>query len=369
VTISQAHAPEAVSVEDPDVQAVWQPIARDGVPDLAAQHVLASTLVGLSRAGVAQRLGADWTPFADLVPAGGVPHLVRNVLRYLEIRGVTESSGIEWAGAEPAPGSEHGGRWRLTERGAVLLSEVGSSLLGFYVEAYGPVLARVGGLLDGTVDYGPDVERDTEALGRRCEPMTISFLARLLRRLMDARGAHSVLELGCGTGGLALHMARTDPRFRAIGLDIAPDAIALASGRLAGSGLADRVGFVLGDAFRPDTWPAEAADCDFYLAVGALHEQFRDGADAVVDLLSRYRSLLAARPGRVLLLAEPELQINEGDAEYYLVHVLTKQGFPQGRQAWLDVIAAAGLRCERVYAQPNVEFRFAFYEITAGDPA
>ncbi|MFD7658852.1 SAM-dependent methyltransferase [Actinosynnema sp. NPDC059797] len=362
--------PEDVLVEDPAVQAVWKPLVGEGVPDLAAQHVLASTLVGLGRAGIAQRLSEeDWTGLADLVPAGGVPHLVRNVLRYLEIRGVVESDGIRWVGAEPAPGCEDGGRWRLTGRGAVLLSRVGESLLGFYVEAYGPVLARIGGLLDGTVDYGTDVERDTEALGRRCEPMTISFLARLLGDLMARRGAHSVLELGCGTGGLALHMARTDPEFRAIGLDIAEDAIALAERRLADVDLGGRVRFVVGDAFRPDTWPAAAADCDFYLAVGALHEQFRDGEDAVVELLSRYRSLLAAKPGRVLLLAEPELQINAGDAEYYLAHVLTKQGFPQGRQAWLDVIAAAGLRCERVYAQPNVEFRFAFYEITAGDPA
>lgn len=370
MTISRASTYEAVTVDDPAVQAVWRPIATEGVPDLVAQHVLASTLVGLHRAGVAQRLSAsNWTSLGELVPPGGIPHLVRNVLRYLRIRGVVESAGIDWVGAEPAPGSEDGGRWRLTEYGAALLSEVGSSLLGFYVEAYGPVLANVGGLLDGTVDYGPDVERDTEALGRRCEPMTISFLARLLRGLMTERDAHSVLELGCGTGGLALHMARIDPAFRAIGLDIAPDAIALAGRRLADSDLGDRVRFVVGDAFRPDSWPAAAAECDFYLAVGALHEQFRDGADAVVELLSRYRALLAAKPGRVLLLAEPELQINAGDAEYYLVHVLTKQGFPQGRQAWLHVIAAAGLRCERVYAQPNVEFRFAFYEITAGEPA
>jgi SAM-dependent methyltransferase len=361
---------ESVEISDPGVQGIWRPIAEAGVSDLAAQYVLASALVGITRAGVTQRLSErDWKPLAELVPEGGISHLVRNTLRFLEIRGVVESEGVRWIGAEPAPETASGGRWRLTGKGAVLLAEVSESLLGFYVEAYGSVLQQMDGLLTGAIDYGTDVVRDTEALGRRCEPMTISFLANLLRRLMGERDAHSLLELGCGTGGLALHLAENDPEFSAVGIDIAPDAIRLADVRLAERGLGSQVSFVVGDAFEPDSWPADAAGCDFYLAVGALHEQFREGKDAVVELLSRYRRMLAEKPGRVFLLAEPELQINAGDAEYYLVHVLTKQGFPQGRAPWLEVIEAAGLTCRRVYAQPNVEFRFAFYEITAGAEA
>lgn len=357
---------ERVEISDPDVQSVWRPIVRSGVRDLTVQYVLASTLVGITRAGVTERLSEqDWTPFAELVPAGGVPHLVRNTLRYLETQDVVESEDVRWAGAELAEDTPDGGRWRLTARGAELLAEVSEALLGFYVEAYGPVLANIGGMLAGTVDYGTDVVRDGEALGRRCEPMSISFLANLLRDLMRARGARSVLDLGCGSGGLVMHMAAHDPEFRAVGVDISPDAIRFAEKRVAERGLGDQVSFVVGDAFAPEDWTRAAADCDFYLAVGALHEEFRHGRDAVVAHLARYRPLLAENPNRVFLLAEPDLRINEGDAEYYLVHVLTKQGFPQDRDSWLGVISDAGLTCERVYYQPNVEFRFAFYEITA----
>ena len=357
---------ESIELNDPDVQSVWHPIAQAGVRDLAAGYVLASTLVGVARAGVAERLSdREWTPFATLLPVGAVPHLVRNTLRYLEIQGVVESQGISWIGAELDPATADGGRWRLTADGSVLLAEVAESLLGFYVEAYGPVLADVGGLLAGTADYGTDVLRKGEALGRRCEPMSISFMSNLLRDLMRERNAHSVLELGCGTGGLALHMAQQDPAFRAVGIDIAEDAIRLADKRVAERNLADQVSFVVGDAFAPDSWPQQAADCDVLLAVGALHEEFRGGRDAVVAHLARYRPLLARDPNRVFLLAEPDLQINRGDAEYYLMHVLTKQGFPQDRTSWLEVIDEAGLTCERVVHQPNVEFRFAFYEITA----
>lgn len=357
---------ERVEIEDPDVQRVWRPIAQSGVRDLTVQYVLASTLVGITRAGVAQRLSTtDWTPLAELVPPGGVSHLVRNTLRYLEIQDVVESADVRWIGAELDPATPDGGRWRLTEHGAVLLAEVSEALLGFYVEAYGPVLANIGGMLDGTVDYGTDVVRKGEALGRRCEPMSISFLANFLRDAMRRRGAHSVLDLGCGSGGLVMHLAETDPEFRAVGIDIAPDAIRYAEKRAAERGLSEAVSFVVADAFAPQDWSADAADCDFYLAVGALHEEFRHGRDAVVAHLARYRPLLEANPDRVFLLAEPDLRIDPGDAEYYLMHVLTKQGFPQDRDSWLDVISAAGLACERVYYQPNVEFRFAFYEITA----
>ncbi|GGU85946.1 class I SAM-dependent methyltransferase [Lentzea flava] len=356
---------EPVEINDPDVQRVWRPIAEAGVRDLAAQYVLASTLVGMARAGVAERLSEQWTPFADVVPDGALPHLVRNTLRYLEIHGVVESRDVSWDGAELSSGTPDGGQWRLTSQGAVQLADVSMALLGYYVESYGSVLANIGGLLTGAVDYGTDVVRDGESLGRRCELMTISFLSNLLRDLMRQRGAHSVLDMGCGSGGLLLHMAEADPKFRAVGIDIEPDAMRLASKRVAERNLADRVSFVVGDAFASDSWPAEAADCDFYLAVGALHEEFRKGRQAVVDHLLRYRKLLAQRPDRVLLLGESDLHIDKDDAEYYLMHVLSKQGFPRDRDAWLDVIEAAGLTCERVYYQPNVEFRFAFYEITA----
>lgn len=358
---------ESVIVEDPVVQEVWAGVGRGGAAALAEQYVLATVLVGLIKAGIADRLSAtEWTGLARLVPDGGAAELTRNTLRHLAVRGVVEARDVEWDGAEVSPATPSGGSWRLTPLGADLLGEVSRGLLGFYVEAYAPVLGQLDGLLTGRLDYGTDVTRDAEALGRRCEPMTISFLAGLLRRLMAERGATSVLELGCGTGGLLLHMADEDPSLRAVGLDIAPEPIELAGRRVAERGLDGRVEFVVGDAFAPGTWPATAASCDFMLAVGALHEQFRDGEDAVVDLLSRYRGWLAERPGRVLLLAEPEMQIDADDADYFLLHALTKQGFPQPRGPWLRVLDRAGLTCRRIYTQPRVAFRFAFYEVTAG---
>jgi SAM-dependent methyltransferase len=342
---------ESVEIMDPDVQTTWSAVARSGVGELASAYVLSTAIVGLARSGVLARLSQDWAPLPSLVPEGGVPDLVAKFLRFLRLRGLVESDADDW---------------RLTTRGAELTSELAENLLGYYVEAYGPVFGRIDDLLTGRAEYGSDVERDNEALGRRCEVIFRSFGTSIVRDLMKQRGARSLLDLGCGTGGLVLDLCREDPGLVAVGMDIAEDAIELALSRAEAEAMTNRATFVVGDAFQPASWPDQAKECDFYVAVGALHEHFRDGRAAVVGLLAGYRELLGARPGRTFLLAEPELMIDDADANFFLVHALSDQGFPRPRAPWLEVIEEAGLTCGRVYSAPNTDYRFAYYEITVG---
>ncbi|MFI6067030.1 SAM-dependent methyltransferase [Micromonospora sp. NPDC051227] len=336
------------------------------MPELVSAHVLVTAIAGVAKTRAGRELAAEnWRQLPDLVDPDGDPVVLRNLLRYLEIRGVVQSTGVTWEGSTALPDTASAERWRLTPYGAVLLGRIGQGLLRFYADAYGPVLRQMDGLLRGQLQYGTDVVRDHRALGRSCEPMTISFAADLVRKQMRDRGTTWLLDLGCGTGGLLVHLAETDPEFHAVGLDIAPTAVELATERVKEAGLSDRLTFISGDAFDPDTWPAIAEECDYILAVGAVHEEFRNGRDAVVRLLRRYRTVLAAKPGRALLLAEPDLHIDASDADYYLTHALTRQGFPQAKAVWLDVIAAAGLHCARVVQDEETTFRFTFYELTA----
>lgn len=319
---------------------------------LAAAYVLTTAVVGLAEAGIAQRLSPAWTPLAALAPNPAARDVVAGVLRYLAIRGITEQDGD---------------RWRVTDRGRPLLHELPTALLGYYADAYGPVLHAMSGQLTGERPYAAGPHRDSAALGRHCEVLFRSFGTELVRRLAREHRAGAVLDLGCGTGGLVLDLCRDDPGRRAVGLDIAEDALAIGAERARAEGLADRVTFVAADAFRPDTWPRAAYDCDFLVAVGALHEHFRDGEDSVVELLSRYAKLMSEREHGVLLLAEPELLADPADADFFLVHVLTAQGMPRPRDRWLPLFARAGLRCHRLFSAPNTGFRFAYYELLADD--
>ena len=75
-----------------------------------------------------------------------------------------------------------------------------------------------------------------------------SFLEFLLPRMADVlsrlRAGARVLDIGCGTGGWALTMARAFPRSRFTGIDPDREAIRIATGRNAGGGR--RVRFLVG---------------------------------------------------------------------------------------------------------------------------
>ncbi len=341
--------PESVEVLHDDAQVAWATMAEPG--GMAATYVLCTALVAMDRAGVAQQLRREWVDLDTVEPPGDNEAITRRVLRFLAIRGVVELTDESV---------------RLTERGEVLLGELSESLLGYYVEAYGRVLHDMAPLMTGEAVYEKDVSRNAEALGRRCEVLFRSFGARIVSDVMKERGARSVLDLGCGTGGLVLDLCREDVGLRGVGLDIAPDAIALAQTRAHERGLADRASFVVGDAFRPQDWAESARSCDFLVAVGTMHEHFRAGEQAVVELLHNYREVLADGD-KTFLLAEPQLRVGEKDADFYLVHVLTKQGMPRPQEDWFGVFEQAGLDCRRVHTAPNTGFNFAYYELTAAN--
>lgn len=341
---------EVISVVEPEVQDAWRALTDARVGELTASYVLCTAVVGLARSGMAERLSTQWVPLSDAIPDGADEELARHLLRYLQVRGVVEV-------ADEAV--------RFTPRGMSLAAALPESLIGYYVEAYGPVFQRIASLVRRDEQYGVDVQRDAEALGRRCEVLFRSFGTHLVSRLIREHQATRIVDLGCGTGGLVLDLCRADPTLRGVGLDIAPDAVEFAVSRSRMQGLAERASFVVADAFAPETWPAQAAEGDFYIAVGVLHEHFRDGPQAVVQLLQRYGRMLDAGKSKVFLLCEPELEVDEKDADFFLVHALTRQGFPRTRQGWFEAIEAAGLVCRRAFFAPGTGFRFCYYELTA----
>ncbi len=112
----------------------------------------------------------------------------------------------------------------------------------------------------GTVEWGNLVLKcDKRALVPR--PETEELLELVLERAKPAEGAAPrVLDLGTGTGALALGLAKAWPAAQVTAIDASDDALALARENAAALGLAERVSLLKSDWF--SALPANAAPFD-----------------------------------------------------------------------------------------------------------
>jgi len=128
----------------------------------------------------------------------------------------------------------------------------------------------------------------------------LRFLLReheLKQRLVDQaaiRPGDTVLDVGCGTGTLAILVKRSTPQARVVGLDGDPKVLAIAREKIARAGL--DVELVEGMAYAP---PLPPASFDRVLSTLVLHHLTREEKRAT---LAGIRTLL--RPGGDLHVAD-----------------------------------------------------------------
>jgi SAM-dependent methyltransferase len=343
---------ESLTFHDKDLIATWQDFQLSGMPDhISAMH-LCYAIHALADSGLLERLRGDRSSAGTGLFDGMNQRVAENVLRYLALRGVLD----EWQGA-----------YSLTRRGKVLTSEIPLARLGFYVEAYGPVIHRMSDLITGQAVYGTDVHRSSGPLSRHCGTVFGSYYTPIILEAMRDRGATRILDLGCGAGQLLVDACLSDPVVTGVGMDIAPGAIEVARDVARRHGLEDRLEFVVADAFDPQNWPAVCTGADVISGIGVLHEQLRSGDKAVVDILNAYTRVLTSQG--MLLIGEPEPYYDdrENDSDFFLVHVLTDQGFPMDRKAWLELIKQTGLSCRRIITHATAGPRICFYNLVPKD--
>ncbi|MGY1454719.1 methyltransferase domain-containing protein [Streptomyces sp. SS8] len=339
---------EVLELRDEELTGGWQDFQLSSMPDLLGSLHLCHAVHALARSGLLDRLRSGRDSAEAGLLDGMNQRIASNVLRYLILKGVLE----EWRGA-----------YRLTRRGALLTSDVSLARLGFYLEAYGPVVQRADELMTGRAVYGTDVHRSNGPLSRHCGTIFARYYTPLVLETMRNRGARRILDLGCGGGQLLVDACRNDPEITGVGLDIAPAAVEVARDLARRHGLEDRLDFVVADAFDPATWPGACSGAEVITGIGVLHEHFRDGDEAVVDILNAYADFLTGE--RMLLIGEPEpfYDDRENDSEFFLMHVLTDQGFPVDRAAWFDVFERTRLSCRRTLTWATAGPRMCFYDL------
>ncbi|WP_328442078.1 methyltransferase domain-containing protein [Streptomyces sp. NBC_00457] len=342
--------PPIVELQDAEQRREWQKFTLSDLPEMISAMHVCHAVHALSATPLLERLRSGPRQPGNGLLAGLDPDIGTGFLRYLTGRGILETRGEEYF---------------LTQLGECLTTDVSLARLGVYVEAYGQVTSRIGELLTGEAIYGKDVVRDGAALGAHCATLFSFFHTPAVLRAMRGRKVRRVLDVGCGGGQLIVDACLRDPSLTGIGIDNSPDAIAWANDLARRSGVADRVEFVVGDAFAPETWPAVCAEADGLCMMSALHEHFRHGEQAVVDLLDEISARFPHL--KVLLVGEPELRFDgrENDDDFFLIHVLSGQGLPRDRSAWFDVFEKSRLECRQVYTRPGAGPRICFYDLVA----
>jgi SAM-dependent methyltransferase len=246
---------------------------------------------------------------------------------------------------------KEGDRYWLTERGGWLFTpEVRAGLLAS-IDAYGCVLTELVPALRGEKRYGRDFRRRGDAVAAASLLTTrpnYPFIIESLRRY----GIRSVADLGCGAAGLLVEFCRLAPELAGVGIDIDPGSLSEARRALDEARLSDRIALLQGDIGQPGSFAAgaELVKVEAFNCCGVLHEFFRDGDEAVIEILRSYKRSF---PGRYFFLGEFRARTDEQYAQVpvvkrvrnlwyqHLMHPLSHQGLPRTRAQWMAIFVRA----------------------------
>jgi len=168
---------------------------------------------------------------------------------------------------------------------------------------------------------------DTEALVELALPFA--------RGICDERAACRILDLGTGTGAIALALLSAEPRASAIATDIAPGALETAKANAEALGLAGRIAFV-----RSDWFAAVEGIFDLIVSnppyipsaeIGTLSREVRGfdplrALDGGADGLDPYR--IIARDGAAHLAPDGAVMVEIGAGqENEVAGIFLRQGF------------------------------------------
>jgi SAM-dependent methyltransferase len=283
--------------------------ARDGQAAVRLQLVAAAADLGVLDALAGGPVGT--AALADRLGATD-PDLLAAYLRVLAAAGFITGEGS----------------WALTKAGRAVVDDdqvraIYEGFGGYHTELY----RELRPLLSGTLRRR-DIEEESEVIARLSavlEPLLHDLLTRTVRERRPRR----VLDIGCGAGLHLAAMLEAAPDATGVGVDVDPDAAALARRTLGERGLADRAGVEAVDirealaAGRPGPLPdgidlALLANVIYYVPVDERVELLRavtrvlapGGALVVVTtvagpkLFSRHLDLLLrAQEGRMELPA------------------------------------------------------------------
>lgn len=303
--------------------AVDAAVSQRPVFELFEGFALASVLASLDESGLLAALEAGPVSAApegvadpdDLIPA---------TLRYLAQRELVE---------------ERDGAFELTERGRAVVKDKG--YLVWLQGGYGHVLAGLGDFVTGARRYGTDVERAGRWVAEGSALIGRDDVAPYAVEVLEGIDFGHVVDLGCGNARFLIGAAQ---RFgvSGLGVDLSPEAVEDAQGRIAEAGLTGKVAVRCGDAGDLDAIP-ELRGADLAVAHFLLHEIFEHGREALIAYLTKLGGMM--RAGAHMLVAEVQPASGAHDErwrpEFTLLHAIMRQELLDAG-GWHEAFTAAG---------------------------
>jgi ubiquinone/menaquinone biosynthesis C-methylase UbiE len=191
----------------------------------------------------------------------------------------------------------------------------------------------------------------TPALGRFAptrfyDPVVALTRERLWRALaamyVAPQPGHVIADVGCGTGTLALLLARNEPRAHVIGLDPDPDVLAVAQRKDTGTSVQWRPG--MGDALT-ESVGANSVDtvvsslvlhqCPLPVKraiLESMHQVLRPGGKLVIADYGWQRTMLMRTAFRIVQLADGAAD-TQPNADGIVPELMSEAGFADVREA------------------------------------
>ncbi|MFY1671023.1 class I SAM-dependent methyltransferase [Plantactinospora sp. WMMB334] len=212
-----------------------------------------------------------------------------------------------------------------------------------------------------TADADRQMRRDSRAISVACRSIARNFFDPPLRDLLDGLDFTTVADLGCGSGDRIIMLAGQRPDLRAIGVDIAQGALAVAREAVQAANLEARITLTRDDVLSMSPRP-EYADVDLVTCFLMGHDFWpRDNCVKTLQQLREtfpnLRSLVLGDTCRSVGVEGPDLPMFTLGFE--TVHAVMDQYLPT-LDEWYSVIEDSGWRLadERLIDLPAFSFIF-----------
>ncbi|WP_442738383.1 class I SAM-dependent methyltransferase [Streptomyces pseudogriseolus] len=129
----------------------------------------------------------------------------------------------------------------------------------------GELLTALGTKVTYKDRQGDYIHRDARAISVACRSIARTFFDPPFRELIEGIDFGTVADLGCGSGDRITMLANLRPELRAVGIDIAEEAISVAEEAVEKAGFGDRITLVQDNALhltpRPEYEDVELVTC------------------------------------------------------------------------------------------------------------